>query len=378
MAKRRGNHEGSIYRRKDGRWVGAIMNTDGRRKAFYGETRAEAVRLLREAQTAIDHGLPITGGQQQTGAFLDVWLTDSATRLVRPRTLQGYEQIIRHHLKPALGRVPLVKLTPQHVERMMNDAIKAGRSPQSVCHDRAVLRRALNVAMRWGLVGRNVASLTDPPRVPEHEQRALTATDARRILTAVRGCRLEGLFTVALAAGLRQSEALGLRWSDVDLDAGRLSVRRVLQRYGGAFHLDEPKTKRSRRTLKLPAPVITALREHRVRQLEERMLAGGAWKGDTWGDLVFSSEAGGPLHGTTVGKQFRDIVSTAGYPDLKYHHLRHGAASLMAAQGVPARLAMETLGHSQISTTMQIYTHVAPESLDLVAEKMEQAIWGVS
>ena len=112
--------------------------------------------------------------------------------------------------------------------------------------------------------------------------------------------------------------------------------------------------------------------------MRERLRAGSAWEGDAWGDLIFANEFGAPLHGTTVGKQFRKIVSKAVYPELKYHHLRHGAASLMAAQGVPARLAMETLGHSQISTTMQIYTHIAPESQDLVAEKMEQAIWGAS
>ena len=333
---------------------------------------------MREAQTALAHGLPVTGGRQQTGALLDAWLNDNATHKVRPRTLRGYEQIVRNHLKPAIGRVPLAKLTPQHVERMMNDGLAAGRSPQSVCHDRAVLRRALNVGMRWGLVVRNVASLTDAPRVPEREVRALTSTDARRILAAVRGCRLEGLFTVALAAGLRQSEALGARWADVDLNTGIFHVRRVLQRYGGGFHFDEPKTRRSRRTIKLPSPVVTALREHRVRQLQERLRAGSVWEGDAWGDLIFASEFGGPLHGTTVGKQFRQIVSKAGYPDLKYHHLRHGAASLMAAQGVPARLAMETLGHSQISTTMQIYTHIAADAQDLVAEKMEQAIWGAS
>lgn len=157
-------------------------------------------------------------------AFLRDWLEESAARKVRPRTLSGYEQIARLHLVPSLGRVTLAKLAPAHVERMMNAGLAAGRSPRSVAHDRAVLRTALNATMKHGLIGRNVAMLADPPRVPEAEVRPLTAADARRVLGAVERDRLQALFTVALAVGLRQSEALGLLWDDIDLDAAELAV----------------------------------------------------------------------------------------------------------------------------------------------------------
>ena len=172
------------------------------------------------------------------------------------------------------------------------------------------------VDQRWGLVGRNVAMLSDPPRVPEREFHALTPEHARAILDAVRGHRLEALFTTGLALGLRQSEALGLRWDDIDLAGGLLAIRRVLQRYGGAFHFDEPKTTRSRRTIEMPQQMCRALREHRARQVEERLRVGQAWNGQVWGDLVFCNEAGDPLHRTTVGKQFRAVVEQVAIGDV--------------------------------------------------------------
>ena len=377
---RRGNNEGSIYRRSDGRWEARVSlgHADGRRrrKAFYGKTRQEVARKLQAAQRALGDGLPLPGQGQTTGAFLRLWLRDSAANKVRPRTLRRYEQLVQH-LDEALGRVPLAKLTPAHVEAMMNEAIAAGASPRTACHLRAVLRTSLNVAMKWGVLGRNAAALAGPPRVPEHEVRPLSQADARALLGAVRGDRLEALFTVALAVGLRQSEALAARWGDIDLDRGTLSVQRSLQRIDAEWLFLEPKTARSRRTLPLPAAVVTALREHRARQLQERLRLGRAWEGDKWGDLVFTDEAGGPLSGFHVRRRFYALLAVAGLPAMRYHDLRHGAASLMAAQGVPMRTAMEMLGHSQISTTANIYAHVAPELTRDAADRIEAALWGM-
>jgi integrase len=381
MAKR-GNSEGSIYRRSDGRWAASVDlgQADGRRrrKAFYAKTRQDVGRKLQAAQRALADGLPLVDQRQTLGGFLEIWLRDSVARKVRPRTLQRYQEIVKLHLTPRLGRIPLAKLTPAHVERMMNEAIGQGAAPRSACHHRAVLRTALNVAMKWGVLGRNVASLAGPPRVPEREIRALGQADARALLEAVRGDRLEALFTVALALGLRQGEALGLRWPDVDLGGALLTVQRSLQRVNGEWLSPEPKTPRSRRTLHLPGPVTAALREHRARQLVERLRLGAAWQGETWGDLVFTDEAGGPLSGFYVSRRFKALLAVAGLPPMRYHDLRHGAASLMAAQGVPARVAMEILGHSQISTTMNIYAHVAPELGRDAADRMGAALWGKS
>ena len=378
---RRGNREGSIYRKTDGRWAASLSigYAGGKRlrKEFDGRTRAEVADKLTAALRARQQGLPIVGERQTTGAFLEGWLRDTASPKLRPKTKTRYENIIRLWLVPALGRIPLAKLTPDHVQRMMNDALAAGASPQSVCHHRAVLRTALNVALDRGYVSRNAASRgVNAPRVPEREVRALSATDARALLAAVEGDRLVALFTVAVGRGLRQGEALGLRWGDVDLERGTLAVQRALQRVGQEWLFPEPKTRRSRRTVTLPRPVVASLREHRGRQLQERLRAGAAWQGDRWGDLVFCDEIGGPLSGFHVSRRFRALLALAGLPRMRYHELRHGAASLMAAQGVPARVAMEVLGHAQISTTLNIYTHVSPELQRDAADRMGAALWG--
>ncbi|MBI4236302.1 MAG: site-specific integrase [Chloroflexi bacterium] len=375
MAKKRGNQEGSVFQRKDGRWVASVIQPDGRRKSYYARTRQGASQELLKAQKKLSDGLPLTEERVTVGAFLEDWLSNTAERQVRLRTLRRYQEIVRLHLHPAIGHVRLSRLTPSHVEKMMNDGLAAGQSPRSVSHHRAVLRTALNVAMRDGHVVRNVASLAAPPQVPEREFHAMSLTEARALLEAVKGDRLEALFTVPLAIGLRQGEALGLRWPDVDFASRQLSVRRNLQRIDGEWRFLEPKTKKSRRTISLPAPIVDALHAHRTRQLEERLRAGAAWEGNKWGDLVFTDELGRPLSGFHALRRLRSLVVAAGLPPMRYHDLRHGAISLMAALGIPPRVAMEIAGHSDIGTTMNIYSHVPQEVQQEAAEKIAASLW---
>ncbi len=376
---KRGSNEGSIYRRKDGRWVAALnLGYQGgrrNRRHFFGRTRQEAAKKLQRAQRALADGGTLTAEGQTVGGLLETWLRESAASRVRPRTLDRYEGIVRLHLIPALGHIRLSRLTPAHVDAMMNAALKRGAAPRSIAQHRAVLRRALNVGTRWGWLSRNAASLSEPPRVREQEVRALTPADAKSLLQAVQGDRLQALFTVALACGLRQGEALGLRWADVDLDGGTLTVQRSLQRIDGEWRFMEPKTAHSRRSIPLPRPVIAALREHRALQLKERLRAGRAWEGAAWGDLVFADEVGAPVSGFYVLRRFKALLAATNLPPMRYHDLRHGAATLMAAQGVPARVAMELLGHSQISTTLNIYTHVAADAQREAVERVGAALW---
>ena len=374
MAKRRGNSEGSITQRADGRWMARLSLPDGTRKAVYGKTKAEAIKRLQAAQRTIAQGLPLGNERETVAAWLKTWLTAAEGR-TRPRTAQRYQQIVRLHLTPRLGHIRLTWLTPADVERAMREAAEAGQSPQSVAHHRAVLRSALNAAMKHGLVGRNVAALADAPHIPEREYEATTPTKARAIFQAVKGDRLEAFVTIALACGLREGEALGARWNDVNLDDGTLSIQRTLQRIHGEWQFLEPKTKRSRRTISLPAPVVQALREHRARQIAERLLGGPAWDSERWGHLVFTNEVGGPLDRSTVLHHFHRVLTRAGLPKMRVHDLRHGAASLMAALGVPPRVAMEVLGHSQIATTMNRYTHVAPEWQREAAGVVAKGLW---
>ena len=379
---RRGSNEGTIHRRNDGRWAAALsLGYQGgrrRRKYLYGKTRAEVARKLQEAQRTLSDGGILPAERQTVETLLRTWLKDSAAQKVRRKTFQRYEEIVRLHLIPALGSLKLARLNPAQIEAMLNAALARGVSPRSLIQWRAVLRRALHVAMRWGWVNRNAASLAEPPRSEDYIVPPLTTADAQALMLAVKGDRLEALFQVGLALGLRQSEALGLRWSDVELEEGMLSFQRSLQRVAGEWIFNEPKTAKSRRTLPLPAPLTAALRQHRNRQLEERLSAGPAWEGSAWGELVFTDQLGRPLSGFHVLRRFRSLLALAELPPMRYHDLRHGAASLMAAQGVPARVAMELLGHSQIATTMNIYTHVTPEDQRQASARVSEAIFGGS
>jgi integrase len=279
---------------------------------------------------------------------------------------------VRTHILPGLGSQPLVKLTPQQLEAFFNQKRMAGLSSQTVQHLRTILRAALNDAVKWNLVPRNVAVLVDGPRVPHHDIQPLTPEEARRLLEAVATHRLGALFSVALAVGLRQGEALGLRWEDVDLEAGTLTVRKTLQRIDGEFELVEPKTVRSRRTIALPRAAVDALRRHRARQMEERSMAGSMWQ-DHWG-LVFTTASGRPLQGTNVTRTFQQLLARAGLRRQRFHDLRHSCASLLLAQGVHPRVVMETLGHSQIGLTMNTYSHVLPPLQREAAARMDEVL----
>ena len=281
-----------------------------------------------------------------------------------------------------------------------------------------MLRAALNQALRWELVSRNAAALTDPPRHHAREIQPLTPDQARGLVAAVAGHRLQALISVGLALGLRLGEVLGLHWESVDLDVGVLSVRQTLERSGGdadarrrlnaerrtlllqlratddratrhritaavihtrqqlktaqtTLHFTEPKTARSRRTIMLPAIVISALRQHRTRQREERLVAGHRWRDS---GVVFTTTIGTPLDPRNVHREFKTILDGAGLPAIRYHDLRHTAATLLLAQGVDPRTIMETLGHSQISLTLNTYAHVVPTLQRLAAAKMDEML----
>ena len=228
--------------------------------------------------------------------------------------------------------------------------------------------------LKWGLVARNAASLVDGPRVPHSEIQPFTPEEARSFLEAVKQERLAGLYCVAIAAGLRQGEALGLTWEDIDLEAGTVSVRQALHYARGAFHLVEPKTPRSRRTIALPAVAVAALRRHRARHAEERLAAGSLWEND-WG-LVFTTTAGRPLQGPAVTRGFQQVLARAGLRRQRFHDLRHACASLLLSEGVHPRVVMETLGHSQIGLTMNTYSHVLPALQREAAERMDRVLSG--
>jgi len=238
-----------------------------------------------------------------------------------------------------------------------------------VTYARAVLRRALNHALRDSLVARNVATLTEPPKAEQHMVEPLSASQARRLIEASADDRLGPLFARAMLTGLRQGELLALRWQDVDLDGGILAVRHTLTRRDGKPVLTAPKTNKSRRTLALPAAAIAVLKDQRKRQLESRLFAGSRWH--DW-ELVFGSSVGTPLNPANVSHRLTAILDAAGLPHQRFHDLRHCCASLLLAQGIPAKTIMEQLGHSQISLTLNTYAHLAPALMKDAADALDR------
>ncbi len=371
MAKR-GQNEGSIYKRKDGRWV-AVVNIGYKhgkrsRKSFYGRTRKEVQGKLTTALAAQQQALPLPPEKQTVGGFLAYWLEESVKPSLRPKTYHSYAQLVRLHLDPALGRIRLTKLDPRHVQSFLNEKLEAGLSPRTVQYLHAILRRALGQALKWGLVARNVATLVDAPSVVRAEIQPFTPDEARMLLNTVKGNPLEALYSVALAVGLRQGEALGLDWSDLDLDGRTLRVRTSLQVISGEFVFQEPKTKKSRRTITLPECAVSALRLHRARQIQDRLKAGKRWQEH---GLVFTTSIGTPIHPRNLVRHYHRVLREANLPKKRFHDLRHTCASLLLAQGVQPRVVMEVLGHSQISLTMDTYSHVLPHVKDDAARQID-------
>jgi integrase len=368
MTRQRGNGEGSIYQR-EGRsgWYAAVTHA-GRRKILRGDTRHDVARQLDAALVARERGQLVTAPSQTLEAYLSTWLEQVVKQSVRPRTYVSYEGVVRLHVVPTLGRTRLDRLAPAQVQELLNIKLAAGLSPRSVDYIRQVLKTALGKAVKWGLIVRNAAQLADGPRVESREVEPFTPDEARAFLSAVRGDRLEALYSVALAVGLRQGEALGLRWSDVDLEDGLIHVRQQLQRLSGSLQLVPLKTAKSRRTVALPASIVTKLREHRGRQLKERPAIGDGY--------VFATVDGAPLDAHNVLRAFKAVLSAAGLPDKRFHDLRHSCATLLLVQGTPIRIVMDLLGHSQISLTANTYSHVLPELRREAAARMEAILQG--
>jgi integrase len=376
VSRKRDYGDGTIRQRTSGRWearlpLGYDENGRRRHKVFYGKTRRDVQQKLGKARRDHHRGLEVEVRSQTVGQFLARWLNDVAKPSVRPSTYAFYALLTNRYLIPSLGNIKLDRLSPQHVQAMLNSRTQDGLSPRSVHHLRAVLRAALNQAIDWGLILRNVATVVHPPRVPHSELRTLDPAEARLFLEAVTDDRLEALYTVALTLGLRQGEALGLSWTDVDLAGRMLTIRNALQRVDGKLRLVEPKSATSRRTIPLPDVVSGALRAHKARKLEERLRAGSRWRES---GLVFTSSIGTPLNSRNVVRSFHRTLERAGLPHIRFHDLRHSCASLMLAQGISPRTVMETLGHSQIGLTLNTYSHVMPALMRDAADAMDRML----
>ena len=303
---------------------------------------------------------------------MTTYLREVAADRVRQSTLHSYEQFARLYIVPWLGRHRLDKLRPQHITSFYREMSKT-LAPSSVRRIHAVLRRALTVAVRWGLLQVNPTLLVDPPSLPRNEVQPYSVGEARLLLKNAAKYRLEARWVIGLSLGLRQGEVLGLGWQHVDFEKRLLRIARSLQRQpDGSLSLVDTKTQRSKRVIPIPPSVVTSLQRRETRQREEREIAGASWHDS---DLVFTTGFGTPIHPRNDYRSFQRLVEKAGLRRVRLHDLRHTAASLLLAQGVPARVVVEILGHSQISVTLNTYTHVDPELNRLATDRMEEALW---
>jgi integrase len=370
--RHRGHGEGTITKRKDGRWEARVSLPPADRRTIYGKTRREVQEKLTVALRDVQQGLPLPSGRQTLGQFITRWLQDAVKPAVAPATFDSYRRMANRHVIPELGRVPLDKVTPQHVQHLQSAMLSRGLSARTVVYARAVLRRALGQAVKWGLLARNPVPLVDPPKQQRHEADFLTADEAKRLMTSIAGDRLEPLILLTLVTGLRRGEVLSLRWQDLDLDGGVVRVEGQYQKWDGAWQWLPPKTHQSRRALALPPFVVQPLREHRLRQLEERLAVGAAWQDF---DLVFCTAIGTPLDGPNLTRQFQRRLRRAGIRSIPFHSLRHSAATLLLARGLTLGQIQKVLGHSTVRLTADLYAHHVQEIAEQAAAEM-QALFG--
>ena len=354
---RRGKGDGNVTLRSDGRWSAYLTIPGKGRRYVYGSTRREALASLQRLQRALAQGRSVGDSRLRLGAFLDSWLVAIEPNL-RPQSWRRYRQLMTDHVVPVLGARPLGRLEPEDLQRLYAAKVHQGLSPATVRMIHFILHRALRDAVRWGRVGRNPADLVDPPRLPRQEAAVLGLTEVRAVLEAAAGHPFELLFRLALKTGLRRGELLALRWRDVDLHSGLITVRGTLQPSpaGAVPVVAEPKSRSSRRALAIDDDLIQRLQDHR-RHWPLTWDGPGLPPGPE--DFVFVSATGRPISPSSLLLSWARLLRRAGLEHMPFHATRHTAATLMLGAGVSPRVASERLGHATVAMTLDRYSHVS-------------------
>ncbi len=358
---RRDKGEGSVYERKDGRFVGEYTDANGKRRYISGKNKPDVKAKLRKLLADKDAGLTYDAGRLTVGDYLDQWL-DSIKDSLRSGAFRRYEEATRLHVKPTLGKVKLSRLNSLQLQKLYRTKTDEGLSPRTVQIIHATIRKALKQAVRWSLVPRNVAEGATPPKPIKQEMVSLTSEQMRSFLDTVRGDGLEALYVLACTTGMRQGELIGLQWKDVDLEEGTLRVNRSV--FNGV--VNPPKTSAGRRTIRLTKLAIAALKAHRINVARTGRIA----------EWVFSTSKGTPLSCHNLhNRSWKPLLKDAGLPhSTRFHDLRHSCISLLLSKGVPIKVVSEMAGHSDVSVTLSVYGHVLPDMQSLASEQMDQAL----
>ncbi len=304
--------------------------------------------------------------------LLDRWYEDVLRHQVRESAALGYMSVANHHIKPVLGKKKVAALSTNDVDRLLSSKMDSLLAVSTVRRIRSVMAQAIDQGIRWGAVSRNVATLTRAPRSQRKEGRTLTPEQAQTLLSELSGHKHEALYALMLSVGLRRGEALGLRWEDFNARTGVIQVRRQLQRETTGLVVTDTKTARSRRAINLPAPMIAMLKGHKAEQAVDRLSLGDAWVDSGY---IFTTSIGTPLDPRNLLREFKSICASAGLGDWHIHELRHSAASLMLAMGVPIQVVSEVLGHASIRMTADVYGHILAPDRQAAADAMGRVLW---
>ena len=367
MAKRRRNREGTIYQRND-RWV-AQVSVDGNRLTKTFDTMKECQTWIREINGQIDLGLTNLGIKMRLEEYLDIWL-ENIKGSIRPTTWIRYEGLVRLYIKPYLGKIKLNDLKPFQIQHLLTNLRKQGQSPRQIEMIHATLRRAYVIAVRQGYTAMNPVKLVDPPSVPRKELNILDDNQARQFMVTAQESRHETLYYLAITTGIRMGELLGLKWAEVDWAKKEIFIQRQLQRiHGEGYIFSTLKTRSSRRKIALGEEAMKRLSTHRKKQGHQR-------RSDKWHeqDLVFPSTIGTPMGPRNLLRDFKKMLKIAKLPDMRFHDLRHTAATMMLMNGIPIIVVSRRLGHSKPSVTLDIYGHYLPGMQVEAASLMDELV----
>ena len=366
-----------ITKRKDGLFMAryTVHTPDGpKRKTIYDRKYREVERKLAEAMGDAARGIVYDDENLTVSEYLDRWLSDSVRGTVRESTFSRDKYLVTNHIKPSIGRIKLKNVTDVHLQRLYHDRLDSGLSGSTVQKMHHVLHKAFSQAVKWDLIPRNPADNVKAPTPSTKEMHPLSADEARQLLDAASeaGDRLEALYVLALHTGMRRGELLGLKWDDVALDNATIRVRWTITRKGTGYVLGEPKTKNSRRTVRITRRAIEALRSHRTRQLEDHKLRGLEYEDS---GLVFAGEGGNLINPSNLRQRsFVPLLKRAGLPQITFHDLRHTCASLLFQKNIHPKFVQELLGHASVSITLDTYSHMLPGMGGGAADAMHEAL----
>ena len=386
MAKRRGDGEGSITKRKDGKWQGSVLTgynpETGKpvRKYFYGRTRKEVQEKINEVAPKVVAGTYREPTKMTVAEWFTTWLNDYMKPSLRPTTWESHKYQVDGHIIPALGHLRLAQLQTAHIQRLYNDRLQGGRldgkpgglSPKSVRYIHTVIHSCLEQARKESMITINPAGAVRLPKLEKPEIKYLGTAEAAIFLAMARESKHFAAFYLALSTGMRRGELLALRWKDIDFEAEQLTVNQGLVRISGkGLVFQEPKTALSNRVISLAPAVAQVLKEHREQQTDGRIMAGAAYNSEL--DLVFSNELGEPICPRAFTRVFERLVKKAGL-NVTFHGLRHTFATLALQEGVDVKTIQETLGHHSAAFTMDVYSNVTAKMRREAADRVSNLL----